>query len=80
MPVGNTGEVIHVLVDNQDRQARLLEPDQAGPDLPPYQRRQPFGGLIQDQQGRIDHQCPADREHLLLPTREQVAQAVPTCS
>ena len=36
------------------------------PDPEPQERRQPFGGLIQDEQFRVRHQRTTDRQHLLL--------------
>ena len=38
------------------------------------QRRQPLGGLVQDQQLGVGHQGAADRQHLLLAARDLVAE------
>ena len=37
------------------------------------QRRQALGGLVEDQQRRVGHQRPADRQHLLLAAGELAA-------
>src|SRR5262245_7157520 len=48
--VGEPGERSHVLVDYQDRLAPGPELAEAAPDFLADQRRQPFRGLIEDQQ------------------------------
>ena len=39
------------------------------------QRRQTERRLVEQQQARPQHQCPSDREHLLLAAREQCPPA-----
>src|SRR5229473_573825 len=46
-------------------------------DLAHHQRRQALGGLVQNQQFRVDEQGTADRQHLLLAARELPAAALP---
>ena len=75
MPVGDTHQVVDVLVDGQDRLAFRLEPLQACPDFPAHQGRQPLGGFIQDEQARVGHQGPADGQHLLFAAGQQAARA-----
>src|SRR2546422_4461606 len=54
-----------VLVDQQNRQAALLQPLQARPDLRPHERRQSLRGLVEDEQRGIRHEGASDRQHLL---------------
>ena len=46
---------------------------QAMPDLFADQRREAFGGLVEDHEVRVGHQRASDREHLLLAAGELVA-------
>src|SRR3989454_2298603 len=64
--IGQPGHGLDVLVDQQNRQAALLEALEAAPDLGPNERRQPLGGLVEDQQRGIRHEGATDGEHLLL--------------
>ncbi|RYC77787.1 hypothetical protein BFJ63_vAg19339, partial [Fusarium oxysporum f. sp. narcissi] len=66
-------ELLEVLVDDEDRQARAAQIGQAPPDLLPDQGRQPFGGFVQDEQAGIRHQRASDGQHLLLTARQQVS-------
>src|SRR5207249_8795223 len=68
--VGEAREGLDVLVDDEDRQAARLELSKAGPDLGAHERRQPFGGFVEDEQSRVGHQGTPDGEHLLLAARE----------
>ena len=43
-------------------------------DLGAHQRREPLGGLVQDQQARVGHQRATDGEHLLLAARKLAAE------
>ena len=47
------------------------------PDLFANERRQSFGGLVEEQQPRVGHQGAADREHLLLAAGELAARMLP---
>jgi hypothetical protein len=73
VPVGDAGEVLDVLVDHQYRLSARFKHRQAAPDFLADQRRESFGGFIQDQQPRIGHQRATDRQHLLLAARQLVA-------
>jgi hypothetical protein len=46
----------------------------ASADLLADQRRQAFGGFVQDQQLGVGHQRAADGQHLLLAARQLVAE------
>src|SRR5450631_2391505 len=70
MAVGETKQRTDVLVDHDQRQARLLQLFEALPDLRPDQRRKPLGRLVEYQQARVGHQRASDGKHLLLATRQ----------
>src|SRR5687767_11427416 len=72
--IGQAGQRLHVLVDQEDRQAAALEPLEARPDLVTDERGQALGRLVEDQQHRIGHERPADRQHLLLAAGERAAE------
>ena len=74
MAIGQPHQRREVLVDDHERQAGVLQARQAGPDLLADQRREPLGGLVQDQQARVGHERPPDGEHLLLAARQVGAQ------
>jgi len=59
-----------VLLDEQDRDAVLVDAPNHPEDLAREDRRQPERGLVEEQQPRPRHQRAADREHLLLAARE----------
>ena len=63
-----------VLVDQENRLPGRLDPLDAAPDLQPHHRRQPLRGLVQDEQPRVRHQRPSDRQHLLLASRQRTAE------
>src|SRR5215471_7766374 len=71
--VGESEQRFDGLVDDEDRQAVALQRTKAVPDLLPGQRRQSFRRLIEEQQLGVGHQCTADRQHLLLATRDLIA-------
>src|SRR6266446_3000508 len=62
-----------VLVDDDDRNSSLADAADHPPDLAADERRQPLGRLVEDDQLRIGHQGPADRQHLLLAAGELAA-------
>src|SRR3954449_9178808 len=76
VPVGEARQGVDVLVDDDDRLALALEALQAGPDLGPDERRQALRRLVEDEELRVRHQGPADREHLLLAAGELRAEVV----
>src|SRR5215207_3309415 len=76
VPVGEARQGVDVLVDDDDRLALALEALQAGPDLGPDERRQALRRLVEDEELRVRHQGPADRQHLLLAAGELRAEVV----
>ncbi len=71
--VGDAGQGLDVLVDDEDRLALGFELFERVPDLDADERRQALGGFVENEQARIGHQGAADGEHLLLAARELVA-------
>src|ERR1700733_8617072 len=65
MAIGNAGERVHVLVDDQDRLPAFAQEFQATPNLFTDQWRKPFGGFVENDEPRIGHQRATDRQHLL---------------
>ena len=53
MAVGDPGQRIEMLVDQQDRLPFLLQAAEASPDFGADQRREAFGRLIENEQLRI---------------------------
>ena len=77
--IGQPRERLDVLVDEQDRQPARLEPLETAPDLHADERRQPLGGLVEDEQRGIGHQRAADGQHLLLAAGERARHAARAC-
>ena len=75
--VGDLGGEPHVLLDQQDREARLLKAAQDEPICSTSTGAMPSGRFVEQQQLRPGSQQPADREHLLLAARQFVALASP---
>ncbi len=69
-------QVADVLVNDEHRLPARFQHRQAVPDLLANQRREAFGGFIQNQEFRIGHQRAADRQHLLLAARQCHAHIV----
>ena len=67
-----------VLLDQDERRAvlRAQAPDRRG-QLLDHDRRQPLQRLVEEEQRRVRHQRPRDREHLLLAARQVVPPAAP---
>src|SRR5262245_18523075 len=65
-----------VLLDQQDAEPLLLERPEGLDQQLDDRRSEALGGLVHDQQLRVQHQGAADREHLLLSARE-LRSAVP---
>src|SRR5438874_1280308 len=76
VPVGEAHQPLDVLVDDEDRLSSLPQAVEALPDFFAHERRQAFGRLVEDEEMRISHQRPPDRQHLLLPAGELVAHVV----
>src|ERR1700674_5067675 len=71
--VGELGDRLKMLVDQQDRLALALEPRQALPDLGAEQGGETLGRLVEHEELWIGHQGAADRQHLLLAAGELIA-------
>src|SRR6185503_15597814 len=71
------GQRLHVLVDDEDRETLALELSDRAVDLGADQRREAFCRFVQDEEARVGHQCPGNREHLLLAARELIAVVAP---
>ena len=71
--VGESGDRIKILINNQNRLAVLFQALQTIPDLAADDRGQPFGGFIEDQQLWIGHQGATNGQHLLFTTRQMIA-------
>jgi hypothetical protein len=63
-------DLLHILLDDQDREAVSPDAPHQLEDLLDRQGRQPGRGLVHQQQLRPRHQCPADRAHLLFAARQ----------
>src|SRR6202035_3713101 len=55
-----------VLFDQQQRDAFGIEAHYQSEQLLDQERRQTERGLVKNEQSRLGHQAPADRQHLLL--------------
>src|SRR5882672_5313505 len=67
------GRQPEVLLDEEEGQSGLAHPREYFADLLDEPRSEAFGGLVQQQHGRIAHERAGDREHLLLASRQLVA-------
>src|SRR5437660_10078960 len=56
----------HVLLHQQNRDALAAQHVDDVPDLRDHARHQPLGRLIEQDNFRLEHHRPRDREHLLL--------------
>src|SRR5258708_7560871 len=68
--VGDAGERVEMLVDQEDRLALGLETREASPDLRADQRRETLGRLVQDGEFRNGHQAAAQCVPLLVAAPE----------
>ena len=69
-----TGErLVRVLLDQKDRRALLVDLRDDLEDLLDELRRETHRRLVKQQEARLRHQRPADREHLLLTTGHRAA-------
>ena len=46
--LGKTREILDILVDDENGETLRLEAGEAGPNFAAHQRRQPFGGFIEN--------------------------------
>src|SRR5262249_10305174 len=60
-------------LDQQDRDAGLIDAVDLAPDLRDEPRHDAFGRLVEDQELRPHHQTAGDGEHLLLAAGQRVA-------
>src|SRR5690348_5619779 len=72
VPVGDPGQRIDVLVDDQDRLPGCAQELETAPDLVADQRREAFGCFVENEEPRIGHQRPAYRQHLLLAAGKEI--------
>src|SRR5579864_4905071 len=77
MPVGDGGSEAEVLLDQQDREALLLQRADRAADLLHDDRRKTLRRLVEQQQARAGAQDAPDREHLLLAAGQFRALALP---
>src|SRR5512143_2102611 len=61
---------LQVLVGEQDRHPLPVDPAENVHKVRHHQRREPLGRLVEQEQGRVRHQRPADPQHLLLAARQ----------
>src|SRR5258708_25666570 len=73
MTVGYLAQRSDVLVDDKDGKSFRFQLRDRAVDLGADERREAFGGLVEDQEARVGHQRAADGEHLLLAAGELVA-------
>src|SRR5919108_4168775 len=76
--VGDAERERHVLLDEQDRDAVLVQHLNDVADLRDHARHQPLGRLVEQDDARLEHHRPRDGEHLLLAARERAARLVAT--
>src|SRR5712691_5655057 len=69
--VGEVEGELDVLLDQEYRLAFPLQARDGAAHFGDDQRREAFGRLVHQQQARISHERPPDREHLLLPPGER---------
>src|SRR5262245_61010547 len=67
---------VEVLLREQHREPLLLQLPDRRRHLLDDHRRKPLRGLVEEQAGRIAHQRPGDREHLLLAAGHAAAESV----
>ncbi len=77
MPVGDGGREAEILLDQQDREALLLQRADRAADLLNDDRRKTLRRLVEQQQARAGAQDAPDREHLLLAAGQLRALALP---
>ena len=68
--IGDLECLVDVLLDDEDRRALRLDDRDGLVHLLDDDRRQPERDLVEQQQSRVGHQRPPDRERLLLATRQ----------
>jgi hypothetical protein len=60
-----------ILLDQQNADAVMGEPDQEGRQFIDDDGRQPLARFVENEQIRVCNQRPANREHLLLAARQR---------
>src|SRR6516165_11302447 len=75
MAVGQGRGEMKILLDQEDREAVLLQPANYSADLLHDYRSEALGRLVEQQQGGAGPQHPADRQHLLFAARKLGALA-----
>src|SRR5512141_147215 len=69
-PAAHLPAELQVLVGEQDRHPLFVDPSEDVHQVRYHQRRKPLGRLVEQEQGRVRHQRPADPQHLLLAARQ----------
>ena len=76
VPACHTHDQAHVLFDQKQCCALFCHLIEDDGQLVHDHRGQPFGGLVQQDQGGVGHQRTTDRQHLLLPPRQRCARCM----
>src|SRR5512139_627952 len=69
-PAAHLPAELQVLVGEKDRHALPVDPAEDLHEVRHHQRREPLGRFVEQEQGRVRHQSPADPQHLLLTARQ----------
>src|ERR1019366_3327963 len=69
--VGEREGVRHILLDEEDRDARLPDRGKRGENLAHEARGKAESRLVEEKEARTGHEAPPDRAHLLLAARER---------
>jgi hypothetical protein len=72
--VGEVQEPLKVFVDQHNGLPVIAQGGQAAPNVLTVQGCQALGGLVQDQQVRVGHECAANGHHLLKASKPKEKQ------
>src|SRR6266540_4329374 len=78
--VGDLEGLPRVLLDQQDRDAGVPDLEDATEQFPHHLRCERRGGLVEEQDPRLRHERPPDREHLPLPAAQREGALLPPLS
>src|SRR5262249_15872039 len=76
-PVAEVGHEADALLGEDDGQAGRLQAPKLLLEQLHHERRQPFGGLVEEEDGGVAHERAGDGEHLLLAARQRARALVP---